>query len=99
MHHSKEYWKRDPLAHGVYELKVHREFLRLYNKRQLILNYRCKPENNIESTILKLKRNYENEPKGIMTDISYALTAGAVISCWIVSASNVYKEYKSHRIS
>lgn len=96
MHHSKEYWKRDPLAHGIYELKIHREFLRLYNGGRITLNYRCKIENNIESTILKLKRNYELEPKGIMTDISYALAAGAAICCWIVSSSKVYKEYRPH---
>jgi hypothetical protein len=86
LHHTVDYWKRDPLAHGVYETKLHAAFL----KRNFNLQYRCKPEKSVELMILKLRRKYQFEPQGINTDINYSIIAAVsicemIVRSWLIN--------------
>lgn len=84
LHHTIDYWKKNPVAHGVYETALHAKFLKLFSKGDFNLIYKCKPEKSVELMILKLKRKYNSEPQGINTDINYSIIA-AVSICEMIT--------------
>lgn len=81
LQHTMDYWKKDPLAHGVYEAALHAKIL----KGNINLKYKCKHEKNLEQMVLKLRRKYDGEPASIDRDINYAIIAALSISEMITS--------------
>lgn len=92
LQHRIDFWKRDPIAHGVYETTLHASFLKL-KSTGLNLRYRCRPEKDVELMVLKLRRKYNSEPQGISTDINYSIIA-AVSICEMIT----YEWLKSNKL-
>lgn len=84
LHHGRKYWKKDPIAHGIYEVKLHLRFIKLYKNGNIKISYRCKSEKNLKDIVAKLHRQYNLQPKGMTTDIAYAVIAAASVSEFIV---------------
>ncbi len=85
LHHTINYWKKDPVAHGAYETALHANFLKLVMQGNINLKYKCKPEENVELMVLKLRKKYSSEPPGINTDINYSIVA-AVSICEMITS-------------
>lgn len=85
LQHTKEYWRKDYIAHGIYEISLHKEFLRLCRNDGIKINYKCKKEKNIIDIIMKLQKKYVEAEKGMTTDIIYSVIAAAAVSESIVS--------------
>jgi len=94
LHHTKEYWKKDKLGHGTYEAALHAKLLSMFLTGNIKLRYKCKQEKNVKDLILKIRKKYYIEPKGIMTDINYALIASSSVCELIVKSSKIYQKYK-----
>jgi len=84
LYHTFEYRKTNPVTHGAYEGALHANFLKLQIKGGLNIRFKCKAENNVELMVLKLRRKYNSEPKGINTDINYSVIA-AVSICEMIT--------------
>ena len=84
LHHQKEYWKRDPMTHGIYEMKLHAEVLKLVLNDRLRVNYSCKEEDAVSKVVVKFQAKYDKEPDSVMKDISYSIAASAAVSEMIV---------------
>lgn len=91
LHHCREYWKKDPIAHGIYEVKLHARFLKLYSSGNIKISYKCKPEKSLKDIVKKLLRKYNLKAKGMETDIVYALIATASICEFIVYSSKLFR--------
>lgn len=85
LHHTIDYWKSNPIAHGAYETSLHANLLKLKLKGILNLRYRCRPEKSVELMVLKLRRKYNSEPQGINTDINFSIIA-AVSICEMIAS-------------
>lgn len=84
LHHTKKYWKKDPLAHGMYEVSLHIAFIKLILSNSLNLRFICKPEKDVKEMVIKIRRKYKSETDGITTDINYSLLA-AISICELIS--------------
>jgi hypothetical protein len=84
MHHGRGYWKKDPIAHGIYEVKLHLKFVKLYRSGNIKISYKGKSEINLKDIVVKIHRKYNLQPKGMGTDIAYAVIATASVSEFIV---------------
>jgi predicted transcriptional regulator len=84
LHHQREYWKRDSMAHGIYEIKLHAEILKLVLNDKLRVDYSCKEEDTVSKVVMKFKAKYDNEPEAMMKDISYSIAASAAVSEMII---------------
>jgi hypothetical protein len=84
LHHGRRYWKKDPIAHGVYEVKLHLRFIKLYRNGNIRISYKCKREKCLKDIVDKLRRKYNLEPKGIVADIAYAVIASTAVSEFII---------------
>lgn len=85
LYHTLEYWKTNLAAHVAYEGALHAKFLRLQISGGVKLRFKCKTEKNVELMILKLRKKYYSEPKGINTDINYSVIA-AVSICEMITS-------------
>lgn len=85
MHHGKAYWKKAPLAHGVYEVNLDMRLLRLYMNKKIYIKYRCKAEKSIKDLVMKIHKKYSREPKGMLRDIKYAIVAAAAVCRLMIS--------------
>ncbi|MBL4936630.1 zinc dependent phospholipase C family protein [Clostridium sp. YIM B02515] len=94
IYHTKEYWKKDKLGHGTYEVTLHTKLLSMFLTGSIDLRYKCKKEVSIKNLILKIRKKYYLEPQGIMTDINYSLIAASSVCEFIVKSSKVYQRYK-----
>lgn len=95
MHHGKNYWKKAPLSHGIYEVNLEIKFLKLFVGGSININYHCKKEKNIKDIIMKLHKKYSMKPKGMLTDITYAIIA-AIAVCQAIINDTFY--FNSERI-
>jgi hypothetical protein len=91
LHHGRRYWKRDPVAHGIYEVKLHAKFLKLYSSGNIKISYKCKLEKSLKGMVKKLLRKYNLKAKGMETDIGYALIATISICEFIVYSSKLFR--------
>ena len=87
LHHGREYWKKDPIAHGIYEVKLHVRFLKLYKNGNIKISYKCKPEKSLKEIVDKFRRKYNSKPIGITKDIVYSLVAAISVCDFIVCSS------------
>lgn len=85
LHHTKEYWKKDSVAHGIYETKLHASFLKKILAGGLTLTYKCSPEKNVELMVLKLRRKYNSIPRSINRDINFSIISSLSICEMITS--------------
>jgi hypothetical protein len=100
LHHGRQYWKKDPVAHGVYEVKLHLSFVNLCRNENIKISYKCKSEKNLKDIVSKLRRKYNLEPDGMAKDISYAIIAAAVVSEFIIRSvkRNIIAAYHKNYI-
>jgi hypothetical protein len=84
LYHTHEYWKVNLVEHGAYEGALHANFLKRQLKGGLNLRFKCKAEKNVELMVLKLRKKYNSEPKGINTDINYSIIA-AISTCEMIT--------------
>jgi hypothetical protein len=92
LHHGREYWKKDPIAHGIYEVKLHLRLLKLYRNGCLKINYKYKQEKSLKDVIVRLRRKYKNNTRGMEADIYYAIIAAISACNFIIS---VYHKHLS----
>lgn len=83
LQHQKYYWKKAPVAHGIYEVKLHAKLKKFMRNESLKVNYNynCsgKVETQISHIVLKLRKKYEQEPESFQKDIAYAIAAEAAV--------------------
>lgn len=79
LHHTKDYWKQDPLGHLIYEVSLHLNLLKCLIDRNLNISYKCKKEKDLMTMVMKLRKKYAKEPKGLMADINYSIIAATSI--------------------
>jgi hypothetical protein len=84
LHHGRQYWKMDPVAHGIYEVKLHLRFLKLYRNENIKISYKCKGGESLKDIVVKLRRKYNLEPDGMVKDIAYAVIAAAAVSEFVI---------------
>lgn len=84
LYHTYEYQKVNLATHVAYEGALHANFLQKQLKGGLNIRFKCKPEHSVELMVLKLRKKYNSEPKGINTDINFSVIA-AVSICEMIT--------------
>jgi hypothetical protein len=84
LYHTREYQKENPVTHVAYEGALHANFLKKKISGNLNIRFKCKIEDSVELMVLKLRKKYNSETKGINTDINFSVIA-AVSICEMIT--------------
>lgn len=84
LYHTHEYQKENIVTHIAYEGALHTNFLKKQINGGLNIRFKCRTEESVELMVLKLRKKYNSEPKGIDTDINFSVIA-AVSICEMIT--------------
>ncbi|MFL0245700.1 zinc dependent phospholipase C family protein [Candidatus Clostridium stratigraminis] len=96
LYHTHEYQKENLVTHVAYEGALHANLLKKQLKGGLNLRFKCKTEDSVELMVLKLRKKYINESKGIDTDINFSVIAAVTICEMITRKWLGYNAIKSN---
>lgn len=85
LYHQKQYWKKDPAAHGIYEVSLHARLMKYILKNSIKVNYSCMEEKKVSVIVKKFRNKYEKEYSSISKDIRFSIAASAAVSEMIIN--------------